>query len=209
MEPEQHMNARLAISLAIALAAAFSQAIPLSAQSSTTRGWSLALQAQGTSLSIEDADADQGGGAGLRFGYGLNRSFTLFLQTDGGLIDVEEADDFTGEWRMGHVDLGVRFHFANSLNRWIPFLEAAAGVRAVSVEAAEVEDEILDVSFSGSSFSLGGGVQLYLNETLALELDGRFTSGQFTDIDVGNITVGGFDIDAQSTRLGIGLVWWP
>jgi len=209
MEPEQHMNARLAISLAIALAGAFSQAIPLSAQSWTTRGWSLALQAQGTSLSIEDADADQGGGAGLRFGYGLNRSFTLFLQTDGGLIDVEEADDFTGEWRMGHVDLGVRFHFANSLNRWIPFLEAAAGVRAVSVEAAEVEDEILDVSFSGSSFSLGGGVQLYLNETLALELDGRFTSGQFTDIDVGNITVGGFDIDAQSTRLGIGLVWWP
>jgi hypothetical protein len=28
-------------------------------------------------------------------------------------------------------------------------------------------------------------------------------------VKVGNLTAGGFDIDASSTRFKVGVVWWP
>ena len=128
------MKARIVSGLLAAAVVVAASPHATQAQSSTTRGWSLSFQSHGTSLSIEDADPDTGAGAGIRAGYGFNRRFTLYFQADGGIIDVEESDEIVGEWRLGHADLGVRFHFANSLSRWIPFLDASGGVRAVSVE---------------------------------------------------------------------------
>ena len=203
------MSIRSALSLVAACALMFLFAQPASSQSSTTRGWSLGFHVQGASLTVEDGDADTGGGAGLRVGYGFNRRFTAFLTADGAKIDAVNAPNVTGEWDMAHVDLGLRFHFANSLSRWIPYLEAAGGARAVSVDEAEVADEVVDLSFNGASFTLGGGISHYLNETLALDVNAKFTSGEFTDIDIDNITVGGLEIDADSFRFGLGLVWWP
>jgi opacity protein-like surface antigen len=203
------MSIRATIGVLTSLALAFLIAQPASSQSSTTRGWSLGLHVQGASLTVENGDPDTGGGGGFMVGYGFNRRFTAFLNVDGSVVDAVNAPNLTGQWDMAHVDFGVRFHFANSLNRWIPYLEAAAGARAVSVDEADVDGEIQAVSFSGASFTLGGGVAYYLNETVSLDLNAKLTSGQFTDIEVGNFSVSGLDIDADSFRFGLGIVWWP
>ena len=193
-----------------ALATSFLVAGTASGQESTTRGLTLGFHAQGSSLTVEDGERNTGGGAGVRAGYGINRRVTLYFQADGGQVEVEGSEDLTGTWTMAHVDLGVRFHFANSLRRVVPYLEAALGARAVNVADAVVSGEDAgDVSFSGAAFSVGGGVSFYLKRNLALDIELIATSGEFTQIDVGNISVSGLDIDASSTRFNVGVAWWP
>src|SRR5688572_32306420 len=111
------LAAMLAITASVAVT-------PAAAQKSTTRGFSIAAHLQGASLQIEDDDPSGGGGLGVRVGYGFNRRFTGYLELDGIAFDVENPE-LEGEWTMGHADLGVRFNFANSLRRVVPFLDAA------------------------------------------------------------------------------------
>jgi hypothetical protein len=188
--------------LIAALAAASAGAA--SAQVSTTRGWGLGFQLVGASLNVEGEGENGGGGVGLRAGYGLNRIVTLFVALDGLTIETDGApEEVAGEWRMSHADVGARFHFANSLRRWVPFLEAAAGGRWVSLEDADVDGE------PRVDATLGGGLAVYLRQTLALEGDVRFTGGEITDIDLGAVSFEGLELDATTVRLGIGLTWWP
>jgi hypothetical protein len=39
-------------------------------------------------------------------------------------------------------------------------------------------------------------------------LGGRFTSGEFTEIDLGSVSVNDLDIDAKSGRINLGIIWW-
>ena len=200
----------LATLVAGALVHAFAPAA--SAQVSTTRGWSVGLHLVGSSLTVEGEELDAGGGLGIDAGYGLNRRFTVFLTLDGSVVtgvDVPDVPDVSGEWNMGHVDVGVRYHFANSLSRWVPFLEAALGARAVTVQDVEVDGEEVDVGLRGGTLSIGGGTGYYLREKLALSLGARFTGGQFTERDVGDTTVRGFELEASSGRVLLGITWWP
>lgn len=182
----------------------------LTAQQSTTRGLSLGLQVQGISLVVEDGDPAGGGGLGLRVGYGFNRIVTAFLQLDGSQIELEEGSSLEGEWGLAHGEIGARFHFANTLRRWVPWLEVAAGTRAVQVDNAEVEGSVVErVSFNGGALTLGGGLSAYLTETLALDVSLKWTGGEFTEVDLGEVAVRQLDIEATSSRFGVGLVWWP
>lgn len=198
------------LSIVAAMILTLTPAGALTGQVSTTRGFHLGFHVQGASLSVEGDDTpDEGGGAGIRVGYGINRIVTLFADVDGAVITVEGAENLSGDWGMAHVDLGARFHFANSLRRWVPFLDVAVGFRSVGVDDALINNETLEsVSFNGGSFSIGGGLAVYFTETLALDLAARFTAGEFTEIEVGALSLGNLDIDANSGRFNLGLVWW-
>jgi opacity protein-like surface antigen len=180
------------------------------AQKSTTRGWSLGAHLQAANLSVENGDAATGGGIALRVGYGFNRRITGFVHLDGGSIEFENTNPIGGTWTIGHADLGVRFHFANSLRRWVPYVETAIGVRAVSVDSALVGNQVAGkVTFSGSAFTLGGGLSSYLKPSLALDANMKWTGGRFTRVDLGAATLNDLDIDAGSFRFGVGFIWWP
>jgi hypothetical protein len=184
-------------------------AAPAAAQKSTTRGFNLGGHLQAASLTVEDDDPAGGGGIGLRLGYGFDRRFMPYLEVDGITFDVENPE-LEGEWTMAHVDLGVRFHFANSLRRWVPYLDAAIGARAVSVEDATSDGEdVGEVTFSGGAFSLGGGVAFFTSEKFSLETGVKFTGGTFEQIDIGDVSVRNLDIDASSFRFKLGVSWWP
>ena len=43
----------------------------------------------------------------------------------------------------------------------------------------------------------------------ALDLQLMVTNGRFTDLKVENVTVSGLEIDASSSRLSLGVSWWP
>jgi opacity protein-like surface antigen len=193
-----------------ALAFFFLFAPPLSGQSSTTRGLNLAFHLQAAALSVEGGDSDGGGGAGLRIGYGVNRIVNVFLQMDGTTINARSAPELSGEWSMAHADLGVRFHFANSLRSWLPYLEFALGGRAVSATNVTVDQGVLDdIRFNGGSFTLGGGISAYFTQGLALDVGLKLSAGEFNEIEVGALALRNLSIDAQSSRLSVGLVWWP
>lgn len=204
------MHRTLAPSLSLALLTALAASGPLSAQESTTRGFNVGLHLSGQSLTPEDGDRSNAGGAGIIVGYGFNRTVELFLQLDGSQFDVQDAA-VEGDWTMGHADLGVRFHFANSLRSWVPYLEAAIGGRAVNVTNGVLNTvaQSEDITLSGGSFTLGGGILFYFNETFAADLQLALSGGRFTEIEVGNVTYTGGDLDATSTRFNIGVSWWP
>jgi opacity protein-like surface antigen len=180
------------------------------AQQSTTRGFSVGAHLQATSLTVEDDEPSNGGGLGVRLGYGFNRIVTGFIQLDGSTIAIENGGTILGDWALGHAEIGARFHFANSLRRWVPYLEVSAGGRSVSVSDASVNGQGAgEVSFSGGAFTLGGGLSTYLTRKVALDVSLKFTGGTFNQVDLGKVSLNNLDIDATSFRLGVGFVWWP
>jgi hypothetical protein len=203
------MRSTWAIPAALLVLWASLAATPAAAQRSTTRGFNVAAHLQGASLTVEDDDPAGGGGLGVRVGYGFNRNFTGYLEVDGIQFDVENPE-LEGEWAMAHIDLGVRYNFANSLNRWVPFLEGALGARAVSVEDARSDGEdVGTVTFTGGAFSLGGGIAFFTSEKFALETLVKFTGGTFEEVEIGDVSVSNLDIEASSFRFKLGISWWP
>jgi len=185
-------------------------ATPLAGQKSTTRGLHLGFHLQAASLKVENADPAGGGGAGFRIGYGINRIVTLYLEGDGVKVEAGDPDIFSGEWALGHAEFGARFHFANSLRSWVPFLEVGLGGRGATIDNVQALGlSWEDVNASGGCFTLGGGIYAYFTETLALEVDLKFSSGQFQEIHLGGISLNDLDIDAQTSRFKVGVVWWP
>ena len=182
------------------------------AQQSTTRGFTIGLHTTGASLNPEGAgnDRETAGGGGIYLGYGVNRRITIFAQGDGAKFDNLTTDNVEGEWTMGHFDLGARFNFANSLRKWVPFLQAALGYRAVDVKNPVVDSVARnEVSITGAGLTVGGGVDFYFNESWALDLQLLWTGGEFNTIRIDNVSVSGLDFDATSSRLNLGVSWWP
>lgn len=180
------------------------------AQESTTRGLSLGLHLSGAALSIENQDRNEAGGGGLTVGYGFNRKVTVFVQLDGAQFDEQSTGTVQGDWTMGHADLGVRYSFANSLRSWVPYVQGAFGYRAVAVQDPVVDGvQREEVEISGSGLTLGGGVDIYFTESLALDIQLLWTGGEFSTLRVDNVSATGFDVDATSTRFNLGVAWWP
>jgi hypothetical protein len=183
----------------------------LSAQRSTTQGFNLGLHVSGASLEPEGGERSNAGGGGIFVGYGFNPSFQLFLQLDGAEFDVDRTE-VDGRWRMGHADLGLRYHFANALRHWVPYLQAALSGRAVSVEDAVLNQVVQSdaVTLRGGALTLGGGLLVYLGETFALDLQLAFSGGDFTEVEAGNVTVRLSDpYRANTARFNLGVSWWP
>lgn len=193
-----------ALTLALALPAG------AMAQSSTTRGLNLGFHLSGASLTVEGQDTNEAAGAGILVGYGLNRNIMLFAQLDGAQFENQVSEDVEGDWRMGHLDLGVRYHFANALRRWVPYAQAAFGYRTVTVLDPTVDGVARnEVEVSGGGFSLGGGLAFYLSEAFSLDAQLLWTGGEFTTLRVDNVSATGFDVDATSGRFNLGVSWWP
>ena len=193
---------------ACALLLAIAPQSQLSAQKSTTRGFNLGAHLQGASYTIEAQDPQEAGGFGIRAGYGLNRIITLYLGVDGAQVELQDST-VSGDWSLAHVDVGVRFHFANSLRRWVPYLDAAVGARAVTVKNAVVNgNSSANASLNGAAFSAGGGLYVFFNESLAMDVGVKASTGEFNKIDIGALSLSNLDLDVKSTRFNLGIVWW-
>lgn len=196
----------------LAMAVAGLVALPgaLQGQESTTRGFMLGAHLSGASLTLENQDRNNAGGGGLIVGYGLNRNVTLLVQLDGAQFDEQSTGTVEGDWQMGHVDFGVRYSFANSLRRWVPYLQGAFGYRSVSVQDPIVDNvQRQEVEISGGGLTLGGGVDFYFTQTFALDVQLLWTGGEFNTLRVDNVSATGFDVDATSARFNLGVAWWP
>lgn len=202
------MNARAVTTLGMLIALS---PVVAAAQLSTSRGLSLGLHALGTSLTVEGGDENTGGGLGLRVGYGFNRRLTGFVNLDGSTVQIPQSNSLVaGDWSLMHAEVGARFHFANSLRRWVPYVETSIGARSVSIDNASVNNAPAGkVSFNGPALSVGTGLSVFVNRKWALDANLRWTGGTFTEIDQGNIALRNLDIEAASFRFGAGVVWWP
>lgn len=179
----------------------------LYAQRSNTAKLSFTFGIHGAALTSDDLSDDQQSGPGLHLGagYGFSSRFAVFLDAYGASIKVRDEDRI-----LSHIDIGIRFHFANPNRAFVPYLEGAFTGRAMTFDDQNVDgNDDIDVEASGGSFTIGGGVLVYFNPKWAFNAHVKWTGGEFSRIRVENVSIDGFDIDATTTRVGIGLSWFP
>ena len=130
-------------------------------------------------------------------------------------VDVRDFDGFD-KVTFGHADVGVKLHLANSDRRWVPYGDLAVTFWPVSDVLENGERTTTD--FAGrSNFSLGGGLAIYLSETWAVDVNVKWGSGGFKDVEIGNLANAESEqhvhrfrgIEAESTRFTVGISWWP
>jgi hypothetical protein len=162
----------------------------------------------GTSISGNEDDLGDerrsGGGLSLGIGYGFTSRFAIFL--DGSAASV---DGDGGDFVLSHGDLGARLHFSDQSKKLIPYLEVALTARSASPESLGDDDEAEDIEISGTGLTVGGGILYFFNPRWAFNAGLKWSTGEFDKVRVGNVTVDGLEIDATSTRLNLGLSWFP
>ena len=201
---------------ALILLAVVGSATPVLAQGSEvarskTTGFMLGLGVNGSGIQFnDDKDADDGGGATLQVGYGFTRRFT-------GMIDVSGAwlrgDPGEGEVSLAQVFLAGRAHFWKPAARWIPFLDLGLGARRRDQNDAQVCSPggcaPRDITFSGRAWMFGGGASFYATPGLAITTGLNWAYGEFTDKKTDNVMVSGYEADATTFRVNVGITWFP
>jgi hypothetical protein len=163
----------------------------------------------GSLIDVEERDGTDSG-AGLMFGvgYGFTSNFAMFVEATGANLRSDAPDD-----GLFHFDFGARYHFANPTSELIPFLDAALTGRVVSQDDAPFCEiggcQVGALDMSGVGFTFGGGVMYFATPTFALNGALKATVGEFTDVSFDNVTVSGFELDATTWRLNLGVVWFP
>ena len=164
----------------------------------------------GAAIKLDGSDVTENGqGASLGLGYGFSPNFAMYVEATGTSM---KAEDGSGNYGLGHFDLGMRYHFANVARTWIPFLDVAFSGRAASqndVTICNGSCQTSDLTMSGTGFTFGGGVMYYASPKLAISANLKWTTGEFDEVEFGGTTVTGLNQDATSSRFGIGLVWFP
>ena len=188
--------------VALATASGIASAQTTTEPRSTTRGLHIGAALNGSSLELTDAEAadvgpESGSGFSLTAGYGFTPQIGLLLTVTG-------ASMKSGEYALGHADVAGRFSFANPDRAFVPYLELGfAGLGLVLDDADQT-------SFSGSGFTGAAGLNFFLNPNLALDVNFRFTTGEFTSFTSGGETVTSDDgAGANTGRFNVGVSWFP
>ena len=191
-----------AILLAAAPVAAQSVATPLSSH----KGFFLGAHLNSSSVSSDDLfeDSENGGGAGIPLGWGFTPRLSIF-----GEATVAKLSDDEGDAGFSHVDIGVRYAWTGA-RKWVPMVEAALTGRAIGSDDVEVSPGVTgDLMISGAGFTLGGGVQYFVSPKFALGAQLKWTGGKFDKYEFDGDEVDGVEADATSTRVNIGVTWYP
>jgi len=201
-------SALLLLSL-IAVPATFGQMADEEA-SAGTDGFYVGFTLNGTSFAVDGLDDDdtvRGGGGSLTIGYGITPNISIFLTGTSANMNPDEGDPYF----LTHGDLGVRYLFASPGRDFAPFLELAATGRVATQEDVSFgggggSD---DLELSGAGFTAGGGFLYFFSSGWALTTRLDWTSGEFTTIKYGNVSIDGFEVDATTVRFDVGVTWFP
>jgi hypothetical protein len=176
----------------------------------TTSGLMLGLAFDAASIRSDDLNSstESGPGAAALLGWGVTKNFAFILDVSGARIS-----SLDGDYDLGHVDIGGRWHFVNR-SAFVPFAEVGYAGRAATKQGAILSDGqgntyTGDLSILGGGVSLGGGLEYFVTPGIALGGAFKWTSGQFTRVRFDNVTVDGLQLDATSARFNMGFTWYP
>ena len=177
---------------------------------SNTKGLLIGIALNGSSIDSDEFDDDSrsGGGLGLQLGWGFTPRFTLLAGLSAALLD-DDPEDFV----LAHFDLLARFNFRSGGHAFVPFLEGGFSGRVAAQDDVDFEDngatETVDLEISGSAFTFGGGAHYYVTPSVAFTASLQVSAGEFSTVKVDDVSIDGFEIDATSTRLNLGLTLYP
>ena len=180
------------------------------ARRANTEKLMLSLAFDGAALSSDGLrdESQSGGGFSGQVGWGFTRLFTLIGGASGAVLNP--GDD---EHVLIHFDLLGRFNFTNPSRAWVPFVDVGISARVAGQDDAvvEVEDvpQTVDLEMSGGGLTFGGGLNYYFTPAIALGANLRWTLGEFSTVKFNSDEIDGFKMDATTTRLSLGITWYP
>jgi hypothetical protein len=181
-----------------------------------TKGFVLgvhSIAAPGLSVTGEDIDGefktDFGMGAGVMLGYGFSRTLTAYASLD---IAKQRsaATDYDATFGLGHIEAGVRANVPLGTPGTIPYVSANIGRRAIGAHVYDTElEHDYDMTLSGMSYGVGGGIEHFFSPTMALDLGVSANFGRFNHYD-GDGEKATADVNGSRTvRMRIGVNWRP
>ncbi len=171
------------------------------------------IAAPGVSITGPDVDnvfgTGLGGGLGIMAGYELNKAVTAFAS-----FDVAKQNSgvnyMSGSFGLVHAELGIRAALTKTNPQMIPYATAAIGKRALGARVTDLEDdEVYDMSLSGTMLSLGGGLQYKLSPKVSFDGGLEFGIGNFDHVDDNGDLYTIAVNSSTSIRLRAGVVWRP
>ena len=176
------------------VASARAQPLDRSARSNTS-GLSVGMHLNTAAIRSPESVTDKGGGVGLRLSYGLNQTVAFFLAYDVATLSARLMD-----YGVIHTDVGLRLSLADGTSATVPYVEGAFSGRAWN-QAAYTNER----AFTGNAATFGGGVQHFVNRSMALDAGLLFSHGTFTDATVNGVSVPDYRGDAVwSSRFNLG-----
>ena len=180
------------------------------------RGFMLGVHsigAPGLTLSGGEIDGEFitkfGAGAGATVGYGFNRVFSAFASLDvakqNTATDVEPA----GSWGLSHFEVGARANIPLGTSSTVPYLSASVGRRAMAARSTNEYGEQFDSEITGPMIGLGGGIEHFFSQSMALDAGIGVGYGKFNNVKFGEEE---YDPKANATtsiRLRLGVNWRP
>lgn len=171
----------------------------------------LGLAFDASAIKSQDLSRSTESGAGVagQLGWGFTKNFAMIV--DASAARISSLD---GDFDLAHVDVGGRWHFVSRSSGFVPFVDVGYAGRAVIKNDALLSNGsgtpyTGNVKVLGGGVSLGGGFQYFPVPKMAIGGAFKWTTGKFTRVQVDNVTVDGFSMDATSARFNMGFTWFP
>jgi opacity protein-like surface antigen len=145
---------------------------------------------------------ESGSGFNLELGWGFTKNWSAFVGINSATIESDI------EYGLAQVDLGARYTFRQPTHQVRPYLDAALAGRAFNVTITDGFDTA-EVEATSSGITLGGGLQIFFTQAVALDVGLNYSFGSFSDWEANGIRVPIESVDATSTNFRLGLRFWP
>lgn len=176
---------------------------------SNTTGLLVGLFLNGNAIDSDGLDdAYTGGGFNAQLGWGFTPMFTIFVGVGGAQMS-DDPEDFV----LVHLELLGRFNFRSGEHAFVPFLEVGTSARAAGQDNAIISvdgsSQTGNLEMAGSAITFGGGFNYFVAPTLAIGANLQISTGKFSTVEIDNVEIEGLELDATSSRLNVGLTWYP
>jgi len=173
-----------------------------SAIRSHSSGFFIGLGYEGDASQVNQTGSpmESGNGGGLVLGYGFSPKWSMYGEGSGATMNTVDG----GTYSLAHVDLGVRRHFRTGPNVVVPFIQFGLSARAVSQTI-----DGSNVTGSGGGLSAGAGLNAHFTPSFAFSAEATWAFGNFDNWQVDNSTVSTDALNVLTTRVHVGVVWFP
>jgi len=156
----------------------------------------------GAAWSIDELDEVDRSGAGLGIGlaYGILERISFILDLSGSRMETSTGTGYI----LGHGDIGCQIFLTRAGSRVKIFAAASATARTARFDILGTH-----IDLKGKGGTLGVGAMYFMSRSVALDAGLKATLGSIDEISGGGVVSDLRDVRANSTRLDVGIAWFP